>query len=108
MYPIGRTIATPLPCILRLMGYIRHMEARSHRLQAAASRRHHQDQGPEIREVLAGKYLVPSQSHGGSYLVDIEAKTCTCPDAADGHRCKHQLVVAYVRHELMLPMGTRS
>jgi hypothetical protein len=67
-----------------------------------------QTKGQKVREVLAGKYLVPSQSSSGSYLVDIEAHTCTCPDYGDngpGHRCKHQLVVAYVRHELVLPDG---
>jgi hypothetical protein len=67
-----------------------------------------QTKGQKVREVLAGKYLVPSQNTSGSYLVDIDAHTCTCPDFGDhgvGHRCKHQLVVAIVRHELVLPDG---
>ncbi|ADH62493.1 zinc finger SWIM domain protein [Allomeiothermus silvanus DSM 9946] len=25
------------------------------------------------------------------YLVDLERETCTCPDAAKGHTCKHLL-----------------
>jgi len=48
--------------------------------------------GSAIREVLEGRYLVPSQSGPGSYFVDISSScTCTCQDFAsrNGERCKH-------------------
>lgn len=38
-----------------------------------------------------GTWLVPSQSNRDSiYRVNLEAKTCTCPDHKEGgHTCKH-------------------
>jgi transposase len=61
--------------------------------------------GSKIREIVAGKFLVPSQSTSGSYLVDIEAESCTCPDADNGFHCKHRIALAYWRHEMELPDG---
>ncbi len=69
--------------------------------------------GKQIREVLAGKYLVPSQTQpSGSYFVDAQARTCTCPDfeALGGHGrehvCKHlHAVFILVRRETTMPNG---
>jgi transposase len=47
-----------------------------------------------------GLWLVPSQSHPGTYVVDIEGEepTCSCPDhETRGCRCKHIIAVEIVR-----------
>jgi uncharacterized Zn finger protein len=38
-----------------------------------------------------GLWIVPSQTKGSkSYFVNLEKRTCTCPDFADGTpKCKH-------------------
>lgn len=44
------------------------------------------------------RYLVDSSTGRGSYVVRIDRRTktssCTCPDNARGHHCKHRLAVA--------------
>lgn len=41
-----------------------------------------------VRPLRDGRYVV--ESEGGTYVVDIERTTCTCPDnAIRGARCKH-------------------
>ena len=41
-------------------------------------------------------YQVPSQSNPrGSYQVDIQARTCTCPDSGKGNLCKHRLAIGF-------------
>jgi transposase len=67
--------------------------------------------GGAIREVLDGRFLVPSQSGPGSYYVDISscACTCTCPDYAsrNGERCKHVwCVLIHTRREIVVEDGT--
>src|SRR3974390_1240573 len=50
-----------------------------------------------LRPIAGDKWYVPSQSQAsGGYVVDAEAKTCTCPDHESGHRCKHVLAVEFV------------
>jgi len=39
-------------------------------------------------EGLPQVYVVRGSEH---YLVDLEAGSCTCPDHAKGHTCKHLL-----------------
>jgi hypothetical protein len=80
------------------------------RAQRAASLLH--AQGDAVREIVSGKYLVPSQSTPGArYVVDVEAVTCTCPNfeerGGQGYRCKHLLVVQHLRHEVELPEETK-
>jgi transposase len=42
--------------------------------------------------------LVPSQSHPGTYLVDMVEQTCTCPDHEATHgTCKHIHAVTFTR-----------
>jgi hypothetical protein len=36
-------------------------------------------QSKRIKKLAAGKWLVPSQTNGGSYVVDMDAITCSCP-----------------------------
>ncbi len=43
-------------------------------------------------EGLPGHYVVEGSR---PYLVDLEGETCTCPDFAKGHTCKH-LMAAYL------------
>ena len=67
-----------------------------------------QAKGSTIREVVAGKYVVPSATGSGRYLVDAIAATCTCLDFEEGlgtRRCKHLLVILHLRHEMELPDG---
>ena len=41
------------------------------------------------------QYFVESQRGTGlTYIVDIEEKTCECPDHANGFICKHRIAVA--------------
>jgi hypothetical protein len=41
-----------------------------------------------VRPLRDGRYVV--ETEGGTYVVDVEADTCTCPDSAiRGARCKH-------------------
>jgi transposase len=56
----------------------------------------------------AGKlWVVPSQSHGGSYVVDPKAHSCTCPDfETRGCTCKHQYAVEFTRHRVLRSDGT--
>ena len=64
--------------------------------------------GETIKVIVATKYLVPSASHSGGYVVDVAASTCTCPDweshGGHGreHRCKHLIAALYVRREIPL------
>ncbi|WP_170228850.1 transposase [Polyangium fumosum] len=61
----------------------------------------------QIRELKPGLFLVPSQSHGGSYVVDAQARTCTCPDyATTGQPCKHVWAVEIRMGRVEVPEGT--
>jgi transposase len=70
-----------------------------------------QTRGKSIKPIVATKYLVPSASHSGGYVVDVETGTCTCPDytslgrSGTAHRCKHLWATLYVRREIPLPDG---
>jgi hypothetical protein len=73
----------------------------------------YQAKGSKIREVIQGKYLVPSQTQpSGSYLVDAASRSCTCPDwetlGGHGreHTCKHIYAVLIVRREVPMPDGS--
>lgn len=48
-----------------------------------------------------GLYMVPSCSHRGEYLVDLERQSCECPDSRRGYVCKHvyaaMLYAAWIR-----------
>jgi transposase len=57
----------------------------------------------------AGKlWVVPSQSHAGTYVVDVRIGTCTCPDhETRAVKCKHLWAVEYVRHRVLNPDGTK-
>lgn len=53
-----------------------------------------------------GMWLVPSQSHSGTYVVDMDAAPpiCSCPDhETRGCRCKHIIAVEIVRSEGVVP-----
>jgi transposase len=60
---------------------------------------------------IGGNFLVPSQTHGGRYLVSRDEKgawTCTCPDFAERGvvmPCKHIVAVEIVRAQIT-PDGT--
>src|SRR5580658_8643151 len=71
------------------------------------------NKGATIRQIVEDKYLVPSQTMAsGGYVVDMTAKSCTCPDWADlggvdrEHRCKHIWAVLIVRREVTTPDGS--
>jgi transposase len=54
-------------------------------------------------------WVVPSETHGGSYVVTAKDKaTCTCPDyELRREPCKHVFAVEYVRHQVIAPDGTK-
>ena len=63
--------------------------------------------GSRIKPIAGAKYLVPSQTSSAGYVVDVEEKTCSCPDfETRGLPCKHQFAVEYVRREETLPDGS--
>lgn len=68
-----------------------------------------QGKGKRIKQIVADKYLVPSQTgNGGGYVVDVSAGTCTCPDhETRGCRCKHLWAVLIVRKDVTMPDGSR-
>lgn len=51
--------------------------------------------GDLIREIVDGRFFVPSARDSAGYIVDLAAGTCTCPDWEERgghgreHRCKH-------------------
>jgi transposase len=55
-----------------------------------------------------GVWLVPSQSGAEKiYRVNLEAKTCTCPDHQEaGHTCKHYFAASFTHKRDYLPDGT--
>jgi hypothetical protein len=55
-----------------------------------------------------GTWLVPSQSSTDKrYCVNLQKKTCTCPDHVEsGHTCKHYYAASYTLKRDYLPDGT--
>jgi hypothetical protein len=54
--------------------------------------------GRDIERIAPNLYLVPSCSGEGTYRVDYEAETCSCPDhEIRGEVCKHILAVGILR-----------
>lgn len=63
-------------------------------------------QSKRIKNITGGKWLVPSQSSNGGYVVDVEASTCSCPDhETRAVRCKHLWAILFVRKQVVLPNG---
>ncbi|ELZ87297.1 SWIM zinc finger domain-containing protein [Haloferax elongans ATCC BAA-1513] len=61
-----------------------------------------------VRPLRDGRYVV--ETDGGTYVVDVDARTCTCPDNAIRHaRCKHlrRVAIEITRGEVP-PPGRRS
>jgi hypothetical protein len=70
--------------------------------------------GSAIKAIVGAKYLVPSATHSGAYVVDATERSCTCPDFLSfsvsdghvgGHQCKHLYAVLIIREEITLPNG---
>lgn len=61
-------------------------------------------------EQVDGKWLVPSQTGDGTkYVVDPEARHCTCPDHRDrAVKCKHMFAVEFVQTRERHPDGTET
>jgi hypothetical protein len=61
-----------------------------------------------VRPLRDGRYAV--ETEGGTYVVDLDAHTCTCPDhRIRGERCKHRRRVALeVTERLVPPPGQRT
>lgn len=61
----------------------------------------------QIRHVVGDKYVVPSATSDADYIVDVEARRCSCPDHQERlTRCKHLWAVSYFRSEVEMPDGT--
>jgi hypothetical protein len=55
-----------------------------------------------VRPLRDGRYVV--ETAGGTYVVDVERRSCTCPDhAIRGARCKHLRRVAIEVTERLVP-----
>lgn len=55
-----------------------------------------------VRPLRDGRYVV--ETDGGTYVVDVERETCTCPDSAiRDARCKHRRRVALEIDARLLP-----
>ncbi|MFB6101746.1 MAG: SWIM zinc finger family protein [Haloplanus sp.] len=61
-----------------------------------------------VRPLRDGRYAV--ETDGGTYVVDLDARTCTCPDSQIRNaRCKHRRRVALeVTDRLVPPPGERT
>src|SRR5262249_17671750 len=63
-----------------------------------------------LNRLSDGTWLVPSQSTKGSnatYRVNLDTKTCTCPDHVEGgFTCKHYYAASIVHQRDILPDGT--
>lgn len=61
-----------------------------------------------LKRIVDSTWLVPSQSHAGSYLVDQAVGSCTCPDhelRGTEVVCKHRWAVEFVRSRVAAPEG---
>ncbi|MFB6096352.1 MAG: SWIM zinc finger family protein [Haloferacaceae archaeon] len=64
------------------------------------------DEAMAVRPLRDGRYVVETDS--GTYVVDLDARSCTCPDhAIRGARCKHLRRVAIEINEGRLPAPDR-
>lgn len=62
-----------------------------------------------IKHVVGDKWLVPSASGSGQYLVDVREQSCSCLDYETRRsRCKHQWAIAYARHEVREADGSTT
>src|ERR1700689_3712539 len=68
--------------------------------------------GTAIKSIAGTKWIVPSATGSGGYVVDVATGTCTCPDYESlgglgrTHRCKHLWATLYTRREIPLPDGS--
>jgi transposase len=54
-------------------------------------------------------WVVPSQTHAGSYVVSDDGKTCSCPDhEINAQKCKHVWAVEFARTREVMPDGTEK
>src|SRR5580698_3184737 len=62
----------------------------------------------KLKQTNTGTWIVPSQSNTDKlYQVDLNRKTCTCPDHAEnGFTCKHVHAVKFTFQRDYLPDGT--
>lgn len=52
-------------------------------------------------KALGQVWIVPSESHSGSYVVSADDNSCTCPDfELNRAPCKHVFAVEFVRHRI--------
>lgn len=59
-----------------------------------------------IKKLTDGKWIVPSQTSNGGYVVDTEESTCSCPDhETRAVKCKHIWAIEYVRKQVTTPDG---
>jgi transposase len=92
------------------MGYIRGMDTELKTTRQERGLALAQTRGKRIKQVLDGKYLVPSATaEHGSYFVDTLGKTCSCPDfETRGVPCKHMWALEYTRNRVTAADGTTT
>lgn len=87
-------------------------EASSRNVALERGRALAQAKGESIKNIAGNKYVVPSATGSGGYVVDVVAESCTCPDwsRSGGHgrayRCKHIFATLHVRREIPLSDGS--
>ena len=71
----------------------------------------YRERGDEIAPLGHGKYNVPGCT-GGPYVVDLAPlggeESCSCPDHAKGHTCKHLIAATIYRAKRLAAHRRRS
>ena len=60
---------------------------------------------PLSNSVRSRRFLVRSSDTTQKYIVDLDTKTCECPDSMKGHTCKHRVAAYYIEQALKLTGG---
>jgi len=65
-------------------------------------------QAKRIKKLTHGKWIVPSATSNGGYVVDTDESTCSCPDhETRAVKCKHIWAIEYVRKQVTTPDGSQ-
>src|ERR1051325_5992339 len=60
-----------------------------------------------IKKVTDALWVVPSATHKGTYVVNLDAASCTCPDHEETRiKCKHQWALEFARHQVVEADGS--
>lgn len=61
-----------------------------------------------IKNVTGALWIIPSASHSGTYVVNTNEQSCSCPDHEDRKvKCKHLWALEFARHQVVEADGTK-